>query len=479
MVAVLIAALSPTGHIAPLLAVAEDLVSRGNRVTVMTGHAHTESIRAIGADPHPLPQEADFDEEPFDATQRAASSGLDALSQAIIRLFLRPMPRQCAELCRALTGQRFDAIIVDYGFFGILPLLLGGRHDLPPVLYYTPTPLMLSSRDTAPTGLGRPPATTATGRMAQRGLTLLSQKVLLRAAQRAADRMLTELGAQRLPVPLLDVGVLADRLIVPTVPSFEYPRSDLPAGLRFVGVVRPRPSGDFVTPPWWAAALDGDRPVVHVTQGTVDNHDLSRLIEPTITALADTDVTVVVSTGGRDVNAIRVPIPANTYVAEYLPHDQLLPKVDVLVTNGGYGAVQRALATGVPVVVAGSTEDKPEVAARVAWSGAGINLKTGTPSPEAISSAVHRIRSDGRYLRNARRLEAAFARTDGVAEIAALIDEVVRERLLSSRTKSMESPMSACADPFCRPPVAQAHAARKSSSRLRTRVGVFSRRLPS
>ena len=368
---------------------------------------------------------------------------------------------------------------MDFGFFGILPLLLGGRHDLPPVLYYTPTPLMLSSRDTAPTGLGRPPATTATGRMAQRGLTLLSQKVLLRAAQRAADRMLTALGAQRLPVPLLDVGVLADRLIVPTVPSFEYPRSDLPAGLRFVGVVRPRPSGDFVTPPWWAAALDGDRPVVHVTQGTVDNHDLSRLIEPTITALADTDVTVVVSTGGRDVNAIRVPIPANTYVAEYLPHDQLLPKVDVLVTNGGYGAVQRALATGVPVVVAGSTEDKPEVAARVAWSGAGINLKTGTrrrrrSAPRFTESAATAATCATRAV-----LEAAFARTDGVAEIAALVDEVVRERLLSSRTKCMESPMSACADPFCRPPVAQAHAARKSSSRLRTRVGVFRRRLPS
>jgi MGT family glycosyltransferase len=462
MAAVLIAVLSPTGHSAPLLAVAEDLVSRGDRVTVMTGRAHTESIRAIGAHPHPLPQAADFDEGPFDATQRAASSGMDGLSRAIIRLFLRPMPYQSAELCRALTEQRFDAIIVDYGFFGILPLLLGGRAELPPVLYYTPTPLMLSSRDTAPSGLGLPPATTATGRLAQRGLTVLSQKVLLRTAQRAADRMLTGLGAQRLPVPLLDVGALADRLIVPTVPSFEYPRSDLPASVRFVGVVRPRPSDDFVTPPWWAE-LDGDRPVVHVTQGTVDNHDLSRLIEPTITALADSDVTVVVSTGGRDVSAIRVPIPANTYVAEYVPHDELLPKVDVLVTNGGYGAVQRALAAGVPIVVAGSTEDKPEVAARVAWSGAGINLKTGTPSPAAVRSAVHRIRSDGRYLRNARRLEAAFARADGVAEIAALVDEVVDERLREehvadepvtrSRTKSM-FPMSACADPFCRPPIA-------------------------
>lgn len=427
MAAVLIAVLSPTGHVAPLLAVAEEMVSRGHHVTVMTGAAHSESVRSTGAHPHPLPPEADFDETPFDATQRAAKSGLDALSNAIIRLFLRPIPHQATELLTALARQRYDAIIVDYGFFGIIPLLLGDRTGLPPVLYYTPTPLMLSSRDTAPTGMGLPPATGTAGRMLHRGLTWLSQKVLLRRAQRTIDRMLTEMGVPRLPVPLLDVGVLADRLIVPTVADFEYPRSDLPAAARFVGLVRPRPSDDFVPPSWWSE-LDGDRPVVHVTQGTVDNQDLSRLIEPTITALAETDVTVIVSTGGRDVNDIAVPIPANTHVAEYVPHEQLLPRVDILVTNGGYGAVQRALAAGVPVIVAGSTEDKPEVAARVAWSGAGINLRTGTPSPLAVASAVQRIRVDQSYLRSARRLEVAFARADGIAEIAAMVDEVVHER---------------------------------------------------
>ena len=148
-------------------------------------------------------------------------------------------------------------------------------------------------------------------------------------------------------------------------------------------------------PPRWWSELDDDRPVVHVTQGTVDNDDLSRLIEPTIEALADEDVTVVVTTGGRDVGDIKVALPSNTHVAEYIPHDVLLPKVDVMVTNGGYGAVQRAVSTGVPLVVAGSTEDKPEVAARVAWSGAGINLKTGTPTPTMIRGAVREILDDG------------------------------------------------------------------------------------
>jgi MGT family glycosyltransferase len=275
--------------------------------------------------------------------------------------------------------------------------------------------------------MGLAPGVGRCGRLRNRALNLFSHNVVLRESHRTCNAMLATLGAPRLPVFLLDVGALADRFIVPTVPSFEYPRSDLPANVRFVGAVHPQPSRGYEPPRWWNE-LEGDRPVVHVTQGTVDNDDLGRLIEPTIEALAGGDAMVVVTTGGRDVGEIGVPMPPNVYAAEYIPHDVLLPKVDVMITNGGYGAVQRAVSTGVPLVVAGSTEDKPEVAARVAWSGAGINLATGTPTPSMIRAAVDEILGDGQYLRRARELEAAFARRDGIAEIAALVDEVVAER---------------------------------------------------
>ena len=62
-----------------------------------------------------------------------------------------------------------------------------------------------------------------------------------------------------------------------------------------------------------------------------------------------------------------------------------------MITNGGFGGVQQALAHGVPMVVAGATEDKKEVAARVAWSGTGVNLRTGRPSARALRRAVQRI----------------------------------------------------------------------------------------
>lgn len=426
---ILIASLSPIGHFGPLLTIARGLVDRGDRVTMLTSADHAPEIRAIGATPHAIPAEADFDMTrlDIDLPGRVDTSGIKRVNFDIVRLFVQPMPHQARVLADLMSQTRFDAVLVDAGFFGILPFLLGNRDARPPVLAYTTTPLMLSSRDTAPSGMGLPPSATRMGRVRNRALTLLSQKVLLRESHNAANHLLDQMNSRPLPTFILDSGLLADRYISPTVHEFDYPRSDLPDHVRYVGAVHPGPSQGFLPPPWWSE-LDGDRPVVHVTQGTIDNADLGRLLEPTIEALGGEDVIVVATTGGRDISQLAVPLPMNTYVAEYIPHDVLLPKVDVMVTNGGYGAAQRALAMGVPLIVAGNTEDKPEVAARVAWSGAGVNLKTGTPTPSAVRAAVREVLNNARYLQGARRLETAYARRDGVAEIAALVDEVITER---------------------------------------------------
>jgi hypothetical protein len=54
------------------------------------------------------------------------------------------------------------------------------------------------------------------------------------------------------------------------------------------------------------------------------------------------------------------------------------------VTNGGYGGVQYTLRYGVPIVATGGKEDKPEVGARVAWSGVGRRIRTERPTPRAL-----------------------------------------------------------------------------------------------
>jgi UDP:flavonoid glycosyltransferase YjiC (YdhE family) len=174
---------------------------------------------------------------------------------------------------------------------------------------------------------------------------------------------------------------------------------------------------------WWAD-LDGSRPVVHVTQGTIDNHDFGRLVRPTIEALAEESVLVVVTLGGASAADLG-PLPANVRVAPFLPYDALLPLTDVFVTNAGFGGVQHALAHGVPIVAAGETEDKPEVCARIEWSGVGINLRTGTPTPLQVADAVAEVLQNPTYRERAAAIAISIAATTPLESIERELAELL------------------------------------------------------
>ncbi len=194
------------------------------------------------------------------------------------------------------------------------------------------------------------------------------------------------------PVP---GGIFASTLspylfLQPTVPSFEYPRSDLPPQVHFVGPLLPPAPADFVTPSWFGG-LTG-RPVVLVTQGTVAT-DPTEVILPALEALRDEDVHVVAVTGGPDPEALG-PVPANARVERYVPFAALMPHVSAYITNGGYGGLHYALAHGVPVVSVGKTEDKAELAARVSWSGVGVGMKSQVARPERLRAAVRTLLSE-------------------------------------------------------------------------------------
>ncbi|KQW39955.1 glycosyltransferase [Rhizobacter sp. Root404] len=132
---------------------------------------------------------------------------------------------------------------------------------------------------------------------------------------------------------------------------------------------------------------------------------------------------VVVSTGGRPLASLP-SLTANARAAEYLPYDELLPKTAVFVTNGGYGGVQYALRHGVPIVVSGGQEDKPEVGARVAWSGEGRRLRL-SPKVSDLRDAIKAVLQDDRYRSAAAAMAERMARSGGLPALAAVVDAVV------------------------------------------------------
>jgi len=327
-------------------------------------------------------------------------------------------------------------VLADTTFVGIAPLMVGrrtGRHvgpqqgggrggGRPAVIVLGVLPLPISSRDTAPFGLALPPLAGLVGQVRNVGLTWLVRHVALRDVQRHAQEMLRAEGCPPADQFVVDAPAhLADAYLQLTTESFEYPRRDLPPAVRFLGPILPDPSPTFHEPPWWDD-LDQSRPVVHVTQGTLDNHDLTRLVLPTIEGLADDDVLVVGTTGGPDPGSLSIRLPANARLERFIPHDRLLAKVDVMVTNGGYGGVQQALALGVPLVVAGDSEDKPEVAARVSWSGTGVNLRSGRPSPGRVAGAVRQVLSDPLFAIRARAMQREIRSHHPLDELDEVLD---------------------------------------------------------
>ncbi|HKP41716.1 glycosyltransferase [Mycobacterium sp.] len=420
MSSVIIAACPAHGHVTPLLTVARGFVERGDDVRFVTGAAFADRVAATGATHVALPLEAEVDFDDLDATfpERARLKGLRAATFDVEHVFANPAKQQYETLMSAHKTQPADVVLAEPAFLGAAFLLAHLRPTRPAVLMCGVIPLMHPSTDTAPFGMGLPPA----------GLCNRQRNALLAAlnhhlwasADDTLDRLHRAVHGQALPGQILNWGAWADAIVQFTVRSFEYPRSDAPPQLHFVGPLSATGS-QAALPDWWDD-LDGSRPVIHVTQGTVANKDYAQVIAPTLEALAGEDVLVAVTTGGRPLDTLP-PLPANARAATYLPYDDLLPRTDVFVTNGGYGGVQYALRYGLPIVTTGGKEDKPEVGARVAWSSTGLRLRTERPTPKALRRAVLAVLREPRYRQASQRIAAEMRASGGFAALLNVVDQ--------------------------------------------------------
>jgi len=419
------------GHVNPMLGIARILLTEGHEVVAFTGTAFKDRIEEIDAEFRPIAASADQDlVDPFSRYPelKTLPPWLELLRvvrscRRIERLFIDTIPAQYEGLQQVLLHVRPDIVIGDDCFLGLLPMLLGPRSRRSPIVCFGTSILHWPREDGAPEFLGLTPATTQAERDEYAAITQEHDNVVNQPLARRLNHRLEILGIGPLSTSPFETMIkLADAYLQLTVPSFEFPRS-LPDSVRFVGALPIIPNQ--VPLPPWADELDGTRKVVLVSQGTVANRDFSLLVAPTLAALAEQpDLLVVVTAGGRPVDAIPGPIPANARVASYLPFEWILPKTDVFVTNGGYGSVNQAMSFGVPMVCAGLTEDKADVNARVGWSEIGINLKTNAPTPLMLRDAVRTVLDTDRYRRRASLMAEEFARIDTPAEVLRAISQV-------------------------------------------------------
>ena len=436
---ILIASTPATGHLNPLLAITRILLTEGHEITFLTGSAFRARIESTGAKFASLPTGADFDLREIHSVApelRDIPPGLEWFRVAIERIFIDALPTQHQGLLQALEESQADVIVGDDMFFGVLPMLLGSRSKRPPIVLCGTSFLHLAREDGAPNFLGLPPATTDEQRHQYVDIAREYDEAVDQPSLLSLNKVLNALGVGPVSVPLFhSVVELADAYLQLSVPRFEFPRQ-IPPTVHFVGTPSIIP-GQAPLPPW-AHELNGPRKVVLVTQGTVANHNFELLIGPTLAALAnEPDVVVVATAGGRPVEAIPGAVPSNARLASYLPFEWLLPRVDVLVTNGGYGSVNQAMSFGIPLVTAGMTEDKADVNARVAWSGVGVNLATNEPTRETLRAAVRTVLDRPAYRMRASQMADEFARMDTRFEILSIIRHVVVDHKAELRAGTM------------------------------------------
>ncbi len=191
-----------------------------------------------------------------------------------------------------------------------------------------------------------------------------------------------------------------DHTLYADVPEL-LPTYNLPASHRYLGPVLWSPAGE--PPPWWDS-LPTDRPIVYATLGTSGGTNLLQVV---LNALADLPVTVIAATAGRsDLNNV----PANAFVADYLPGEAAAARSAVVVCNGGSLTTQQALVAGVPVVGIASNLDQHLNMEAIERAGAGVLLRTERLKSRRVAEAVNQVLSGGEYEHAARRLAEAFGR---------------------------------------------------------------------
>jgi MGT family glycosyltransferase len=425
------------GHVNPAIAVALGLRERGHQSAFYTGGSARALIESEGFQCFPFVK---LDEERIHSLIQIGmtqfTSAWDAVRHAreikagLKEWLLGTVPDQLEDLSAAQAECQPDVLVCETAFWAPI-LVLQETRRVPVAVLSTLAACLLPGPDVPAWGRGRPRPTNAYMRLRTR----LERKLvgLFSSDFRRAANALR--GQHGLPPLSISVTELAGRMplyLVPSTPEFDYQRRDLPPSVHYVGpCLWDKPRNE--PPPAWLDQLPADRPVIHVTEGTIHFQE-PFLLRAAALGLAHRPLEVVMTTGRhRDPREPNLGFLApNIRVERFVPHSDLFRRTAVAVTLGGAGTLLAALRAGVPLVVVPTEWDKPENAQRVVEAGAGLRLEPRHCTPERLRGAVERVLSEPSFRSNARRLADAFARYGGPLRAAELLEGLAGRRAASA-----------------------------------------------
>lgn len=242
------------GHVTPVRLIAADLVRRGHDAVFITAPQFEDAVVPTGARFVPTHGAAAFAMSDLGAERNLVPAGPEQLVWDMERVFIDPIPVQHELLQRELeaAGDEPTVLITDSWCLARWPTALGAPGLVPTATIAVGLSVLpMTSTDAGPFGLGLAPDASPQGQE-RFGEVNREYKATFAPAQDHPETVLRGLGATTAP-PWFHDGLVTvpDRVLQLCPAGFEYPRSDEPDGVSYVGPVLAPSAGADPLPPWW------------------------------------------------------------------------------------------------------------------------------------------------------------------------------------------------------------------------------------
>lgn len=426
---ILFANIPADGHFNPMTGIAMELKSQGHDVRWYTSKMFEEKLKKLGI--HHYPYKKALEVNQFNVNEvfpqrKKLKAGVPQLKFDLKHFFIYRAPEYFEDISEIKQNFSFDILVCDGAFTA--GKLVKDKLNVPLVAVGI-SPVMSTSKDLPPFGLGLTPGHSFTQRIKQNLLRFVAKNILFKESSVEYNKILARYHLLAETTIIFDIPALrSDVFLQSGTPGFEYERSDMPEKLKFVGPLHAYKSSrqkefDYD----WKARLDKYKKKILISQGTFEP-DHSKLIIPALEALKDEDYLLIVATGYHGTEELRKKCKQdNIIVEDFIDFDFIMPQTDMYITNGGYGGTLLAIDHALPMLAAGVNEGKNEICARIGYFNLGVNLKTEKPSAEKIKRAVHEILSNPVYKKNVEKLRDEFRNYDSHKLSADLILNVLKQ----------------------------------------------------
>jgi MGT family glycosyltransferase len=351
--------------------IAIGLKTEGYRVVLQSLLSEQDNITNEGIEYRPISSEI----EKLGLEDYKMNNPLKQIKSTFSRWLARAQ-HEVEDLKKSITEIKPDLLIVDVNTWGAGAFAESqGR----PWVMFMPYLLPVPSPDTPAYGPGFPPPRNGLDRLRDR-IVRFAMRMAFKDIIKKLNLFRTELGLQQLNA-WENLFSKPDVLIYLTAEPFEYPRKKWPSNIVATGPGKWAPPSKV---PSWIDELPHPRVLVSVSTELQEDGEI---INTALKALENEEGSIIVTTSALEPENF-VALHERTKIVQFLPHSKVIPKVDVVITHGGMGTTQRALAAGVPVCVIPWGRDQNETARRVEVSGAGKMILRKKLSSDRLKNAV-------------------------------------------------------------------------------------------